>query len=649
MAVSEESVRLTEDVSGPAGQAFDAVVSLGRGFADLAKSIASEDWESVGKILAEGAQAVAVAAVELVEKGADYAIAMTTAKEEAVDALTAITGSAAAGEQAFDKALELAETLNITKDKAITEYKKLAGDGFGEKQIAQVVEAVADLDKARSGQGDKLLKIVETIQTKGKIDNGAITQLAKMGISTEEIYAKLAATTGKSLADVKAGVKAGTIDAQSAVDAVLESVEDKFGGIAKKSAQSIPGLLNTLKLEFEKLFTFDDATIKPVKDALAALVDGIKGPEGQALGAALKDFFGSLFEAIFGPLGSGQGPATVKDVLASITAGIKSMTGFLKEHKQEIHDAITGALVLVGALAKLGAAFASQKETTVGGVGIGPIKDALLLLIPVIGPVVFGLKEMSSMWKLLSGDFSSIDPNGMLSSFKGLGTGIIDSIVLELSNAPAALESALASAFGIDTAMSSSTGNKMGADLISGIVQGITSGVSAVVSAITSMASAAISAANAAFGRHSPSREFADIGVDLPGGLGVGVSKGTGQAVSATKRMADAVIQAGKLANDNGVVSPALASSLPRGPVANDTSARGAPPAAAPLPVLKATGTSGGPPSVGEVHVHLAQSTAVHAKDEAEATKHGEAHGKAHAETVTKEIRAFFRRMKEER
>lgn len=402
-------VNLVDGVSGPAKAvttAFKAVEDSFRGIETAAEGLAEENPEKVIEGIGQAAEAVIGAVESLTEQLLSAAVAATTLREQTEISLSRLLGGAQAGADEYKKILQLAEELGLRQEDVAAKVKQLIATGMSPTEAAQAIKAVADLD-AVTGKGDVLQRILMTMDAKGKFDNRVITQLARAGISTDAVIQQLAKTMHKSTADVAAAMKAGQIDAKTGMEAIMAVVEGKFGGTAGQMAKSVPGLINAIQIEFQKMLDHVDLT--PLKKFLGGILDALKGPAGDHLSAALTHLVNAVLGA-FGLLGGADGPAGIIDGLAR---GIEVFAKGVERYLPPTIEALTTIAHAIGVVVDYIEMIAPIAETSFAI--LGAVAEAVQ---DPLGAIIDLANKLTEIW----GGISLVDAG------RNLVMGIVEGI-----------------------------------------------------------------------------------------------------------------------------------------------------------------------------------------------------------------------------
>lgn len=475
-------------------------------------------------------------AFDLTKAGLSLAIDAVSFKENTVLGFEAVLGSAKRASALYEKAMDLADKIGLDKGVVMRRLTQLISEGMGEKQALAVTKAVADVTQVLGAQkGQKLEKVFEQVQAKGKFDETAIKQLQKAGFNTEEIYKRLAKAMGKTVEQTKLLVKAGKVDAKTGINATTGAVEKQVGGRAEKAGESVPRLLGDIGDEFARLF--DSIDLGPLKEFLKGVSDALTGPAGQELKKGVTEFFNAVVDALFGAFKDPKGKVDIANVVRTMGKALKAAAADIRTATPAI-QAVAGAIVALFGTAQGGGA---EKAATIweGLKGIfAPIIQIGSAALQGIGIIVALIERINAMSDAIeSGGFAAIAQ--AIADFDI--SSILGGITNELMNFAAEI---LPASIGVGVA------------IVQGLAEGIASGASWVVSQIVSVAIAAIQAAKAALGVASPSRVFDAIGGFTAQGMAQGIDGGRSQVARSARALAAAAVASGTPGNDNGARVP---------------------------------------------------------------------------------------------
>ena len=484
---------------------------------DAAQAVA----DVVAKIVAKIAQVT----LDLLEAGAQIAIDAGSFRETSELAFEALTGSAADGAALYEKALDLADKVGLSKEAVENKIAKLMTAGFSSEGALAAIKAVADATQVLGETaGNKLNTTLMKIEAGDKFDARNLSALKSMGIETSAIYDKLGKSLGKSQTEVAALVKAGKITADQGVAAIEAVVAEKFGGIAEKAGQTLPRIFGDIHDEFERLF--DKVDTGPLKKLFGGVSSMLTGPEGEKLRAAVNDLFGNLFAMIGGSFDAGQMKGLFNDAAAGIArfgAFVKDITpgvsGFIKGFIQGfdkflpvISAAASAFLSLMGAAGGMGTFWEKAGE------GLGFFIGLLVLIVEIIVEVVAAVVGLAAT--IAGAIFAIIGVwSDFLSWVKGLFGEVIDAITGAGEGASSAAQDA-------------------GGNMMLGFIDGITSKAGAVAAAALAAVKGAISAVTGYLVVKSPSRLTHGIGGYFSEGMEDGIDSGADGVAQAAREMA---------------------------------------------------------------------------------------------------------------
>jgi tape measure domain-containing protein len=434
----------------------------------------------------------------------------TSQREAIVGALEGMGRSTAEANAAYEKIAKEAIDTGRSKQAIADEFRRLAG--YGDKQAMELTKAI---DSTAAAIGDEkakgLLEKLAKAQAKG-VNQESVEGLAEAGLKVDIVYRELAKQTGKSVDKVKADLKAGKITAEQYAEAVKAAASQQFGNAAEKSAGSLLGLVARIKLAVLELFAFDEATVKPVKDGLKAVLAEIQGGGGaeiktelQALALDIGETFGLVTEG-----------STVKDFFHSVAGAVKQLRTEFDAMKPQIKEviALLKQLASDGTLTNLakgaaGAARAKLKEA----------KDATQSVSDQAG--IFAKLKNAGLGDTAAGAGSWL---GDKLAWVGRKTDVFG-VLKPSEGAPKAdAGSAMLPDLGDAAGNAKDSALPVGDALDLGMIEGILAGIPGIESAAGLAAARALAAAKQKLGVASPSEEFAKIGSYSSEGMAKGIA-----------------------------------------------------------------------------------------------------------------------------
>lgn len=521
MAVFVETIKLEDQVSGPATKAAGSVKGLadtvtgttvnmkglGAG-AHAASGSLSETATSAAAMEGEmaaltGGLSIAVAAIgavvvglgALIAKGVAFAIEASEAKAASIALWDAMGGGVIAGEEVDAMLDGLRDSTGLAKgslEKMTTEFLKMGING--KEALEGLTISAASAEAIVKGGADAFTYMFRQIDAAAesgqkltipfkKLNN----QLAGMGLNVEDVASVMGVTGAvltKQLAD-------GTVNAKAFGNALQDAVTKKGAGPMAKLANSAGNLKKMLEESIGDMF--EDIDIGPFMAAVKSLFS-ILG-EGADSGKALKAGIGGFFKEVFGLL-TKVVPMVKHFMLDLIIYGLKAYIALKPIAKaiQEFFASAEGASTLTTVLS---AAWTALQA-------IGAVIGAVVVAFGAL--VAIGIAVSVAFWTLLD----------TITTFR-----------------QAALEALMGWA---GSALQAAT------DFVNGLVQGIANGASLVTNAVSNLASSASGAFKSALGIASPSKVMMGMGANVGEGVAMGMEATAPDVHGAASGLASATV-----------------------------------------------------------------------------------------------------------
>lgn len=204
---------------------------------------------------------------------------------------------------------QFAKTTPFELPGLIESSQRLLAFGFDAKQVIPIMTSIGDAVAGLGGSPEKLNRVILAfgqIKAKGKVMAGEMLQLTEAGIPAWEMLAK---KIGVSIPEAMKMGERGMLDADTAISAILEGMNSKFGGLMSKQSKSWTGMLSNIKDTFTQI---TGRVMKPFFDL------GLKGME-----KLLSLFDSPVFEAFTQKLVKAS--ASAANFLGKIGKGIISL------------------------------------------------------------------------------------------------------------------------------------------------------------------------------------------------------------------------------------------------------------------------------------------------------------------------------------
>ncbi len=448
---------------------------------------------SVAAVAGAAVLALGAALGAAVYSGAKLAISAAEQKQDTLDMLEAMIGSADAARDVYSQIEGITGEVAISQTRATELARQLTAAGVtNTAQLTGAIKSIGEVESVLGSEaGNKIQNVLEKAAQTGTFKLQA-KQLVGTGIQVQKLYEEIARRTGKGVAEVKHEVEKGTLDAKTGIDSLNAVLSSKFGGAAGKQVLDIGNQFTRFKDNVSRLF--EDVDTGPFLAGLHEVLQVFDSStaSGKALKAAMTALFNGLFSAASAAL-----PYIVTGLKQMIIWGLQAYIALRQFAATDTFAVLaTGAKVLAAVIGAL--------------VGV--------VIIPALAAILVPILAVGAAFTALSG------------------------IVGVVYNA-------IAAQFAMWV--------NLGSMLVQGIVQGITGGASAVMGAVKNMAQGALDSFKGVLGIHSPSKVMAQMGGHLTSGLAMGIDAGApaandslGSAVSPA--VAQASAQSGGPASGGG-------------------------------------------------------------------------------------------------
>lgn len=166
-------------------------------------------------------------------------------KENSTLAFTTMLGSAEQAQSFLKDLQKFAERTPFELPGLIDASQKMIAFGFTAQSVIPTLTAIGDAVSGLGGSPEKLQRVITAIgqiQAKGKVQAQEMLQLAEAGIPAWDMLAK---AIGKTIPEAMKMSENGAIDAATAINALINGMNDRFGGLMEKQSKSFTGLKST--------------------------------------------------------------------------------------------------------------------------------------------------------------------------------------------------------------------------------------------------------------------------------------------------------------------------------------------------------------------------------------------------------------------
>lgn len=474
--------------------------------------------------VAIAATAATLAIGGLVVGGAALAIGASEAKNDTLDMLEAMLGSADAAHSALDAIRDITNETSASQKAVESAASSLVAAGVENQSLMlDAVKSIAQIDSVLEGKGGKIQAVFEKAAQSGKFDVKA-KQLAGTGVQVQKLYAEIGRRTGVGVKQVEAQMKAGKISAEVGIAALSKVIDDRFGSLAQKQAMDIGPQFQRLKDNFGRLF--EDVNTGPFLDAMSKMVSLFDSatPAGSAMKAVITAVFDNIFAAV-----ARVAPYVMAFFKGLIIIGLHVAIAFKPLIKQ--------LRLAFGSESKSGLETFSSAMIQVGKI-VGIVASyfvsfiirlkPLLPILLAIGAVLVAVQLV--VWAAIGAFvYLATQAIGLVADALGWVIGIIPKLGDAISSAIAWVMNLGAAAW------------EAGGNLVSGLIDGVKNAAGRLYETVKNLALGALKKFKDFFGIASPSKLMAKMGVNLTQGLSVGIGKGakssSGAMVGAGARM----------------------------------------------------------------------------------------------------------------
>lgn len=235
-------------------QQFDAAMQKAAGSAkalqsNMEKAHEVGDFKALqGPLVAYGAAMTAVGAA-VAKTGIEY----NTLQQTSRAALTTLLGGAQQANAQMGKLDDFARTSPFGKDIFIRAQQQMLAFGVETEKVIPYLDALNDATAAAGGNGQQLGElayIMAQISAAGKITAQDLMQFGQRGVNAAELIGD---SMGKTGAQIRDEITAGTLDADQALDALAQGMSEKFEGASANVKDTMEGAFDRVKAAWRDL------------------------------------------------------------------------------------------------------------------------------------------------------------------------------------------------------------------------------------------------------------------------------------------------------------------------------------------------------------------------------------------------------------
>lgn len=360
--------------------------------------------------LAKGASIVGATALAAAGGLGGFGIKTAAQLEQTQVAFTSLLGSSKAAQDQIKSLQAFAAKTPFEQQDVFNyaqQYFALAGSvGLAKDQVQPFLTAIGDVAAVTGASTENIhnaVLAIGQIGSAGKVTQDNLRQISE-AFPGFNANAAIASATGKSTAEVMKEIQAGTLDAKTGVQALIQGMQ-KFPGAAgamQKQSETLNGLFSTFTDTIKITLTQAFGPLIPVVKSTLAQLTPVIGSTLQQVAPAIAQF-AKNFAPLLGPLikGIGQILTSVVDTLGPVFKALAPTIKPIAKIVAELFAAFQPLLVLFAKLAakilpKLMPFFDALADL-IGTVG-EDLADALEPVLPVI---VQSIGDLAGMFKQL--------------------------------------------------------------------------------------------------------------------------------------------------------------------------------------------------------------------------------------------------------
>lgn len=224
-----------------------------------------------------------------------------------------LTGSIEMSTEMIEYLQQYAAKSTFTFEQVSQSAKTLLGYGFDLKNLSYVMQTIGDATSAmgKPENFDRIALALGQMLTKGTAKSEEMLQLMEANIPVVEILSEKLGMTAQEVANIGDN----SVSSVKVVNALLEGLNERYGGMSENMATTTTGLINNIKESvayvgsqlFKPLYDSFSGMLKPISDKLSELSNVIRnaGVDGALKYLFPPDMYTSikLFCALIGELG----------------------------------------------------------------------------------------------------------------------------------------------------------------------------------------------------------------------------------------------------------------------------------------------------------------------------------------------------------
>lgn len=284
----------------------DAAKETGKRATDAGKGFDTPQWNKAGKTLLGIGLGMTAIGVATLKTG----IAYNTLQQQSRAALATLLGSTEAANAQMDKLDEFARSSPFSKAVFIEAQQQMLAFGIEAQKVVPYLDAIQDAVAAAGGSNDDIAGIVATmskIQSSAKVTAQDLNEFGNRGVDAAGL---IGSQMGKTGAQIRTEITAGSLDATVALDALAAGMGEKFDGAAAGVKGTFIGAMDRVRAAF--------------RDFASDLAEPFVSKNGGGIFVGLLNEIADLlrtFEALPGPVKNTISVLAALTTVAALTGG----------------------------------------------------------------------------------------------------------------------------------------------------------------------------------------------------------------------------------------------------------------------------------------------------------------------------------------
>ncbi len=239
-----------------------------------------QEWETVGRSLVTVGAAITAMGGAALKVGIDY----NSLRQSATQSLTAVTGSTEEAAAQMKRLDDFGQNSWLMRDTLVRAQQQMTGFGISTEKVIPYMDGLAEAVAAAGGSNqdfEELAGVMGKVQSQGKLTARELEQFGVRGIDAAQMIGNAMGTTAD---DIRSQITAGTLDAETALDALAEGMKTTFEGSSDLVRDSFSGAMDNAKAAF--------------RDLMAEIATPLVDPEGGGILVDLANKAADLMNAL---------------------------------------------------------------------------------------------------------------------------------------------------------------------------------------------------------------------------------------------------------------------------------------------------------------------------------------------------------------